>query len=454
VTMEQEAIFGEMISMAQATRRAGGVVVVQVKRIANRGTLPPKQVKIPGMLVDLIVVDPDQTQTFVTNYSPAYAGELRVPLSHIDALPFGPRKVIARRAALELFPEAICNLGSGISTGIASLAAEEGALHQITLTNEQGLIGGAPATGNEAGASRNFQAMIDQPYQFDFYDGGGLDLAFLSFAEVDEACNVNVSRFGDKIIGVGGFINISQNARRLVFVGTFAAPSHPRVEDGRLVIDDDRAQPKFVAQVEQRTFSGPYAAAKGQPVLYVTERCVFELTPDGLELTELAPGLDLERDVLGRMGFAPIVRGEPTIMDARIFGPQIMGLKEDLLAVPLEARFSYDEAQNLFFLNLEGLSVVDAGQMETIHAAIDDYLAAIGRKVYAIVNYDNVYIAPDLMDAYTQAAHRLNERYYAGVTRYTTSSFMRLKLGHALAGRDVAPHIHETLQEATSSLTR
>ena len=203
VTMEQEAIFGEMISMAQATRRAGGVVVVQVKRIAKRGTLPPKQVKIPGMLVDLIVVDPDQTQTFVTQYSPAYAGELRVPLSEIDVLPFGPRKVVARRAALELFPEAICNLGSGISTGIASLAAEEGALHQVVLTNEQGLIGGAPATGNEAGASRNFQAMIDQPYQFDFYDGGGLDLAFLSFAEVDRACNVNVSRFGDRIIGIG-----------------------------------------------------------------------------------------------------------------------------------------------------------------------------------------------------------------------------------------------------------
>ena len=177
ITMEQEAIFGEMLSMAQATRSAGGVVMAQVKRIALRGTLPAKQVKIPGMLVDLVVVVPDQPQTFFTQYSPAYAGELRIPLSEIPALPFDPRKVIARRAAMELYPGAVCNLGSGVSTGVASVAAEEGFLDLVVLTNEQGLIGGAPATGNEPGAARNYSAIVDQPYQFDFYDGGGIDLA-------------------------------------------------------------------------------------------------------------------------------------------------------------------------------------------------------------------------------------------------------------------------------------
>jgi len=194
VTMEQEPIFGEMLSMAQAAKRCGGLVVVQVKRMAERRALPAKAVKIPGILVDLLVVEPGQRQTYETEYSPSYAGELRVPLSDIPALPLDARKVIARRAALELFPGAICNLGSGISTGIANVAAEEGVLDAVCLTNEQGLIGGAPASGGEAGASRNYAAMIDQPYQFDFYDGGGLDLAFLSFAEIDREGNVNVSR--------------------------------------------------------------------------------------------------------------------------------------------------------------------------------------------------------------------------------------------------------------------
>ena len=332
VTMEHEAIFGEMISMAQAARRGGGLVIVQVKRIATRGTLPPKQVKIPGMLVDAIVVEADQGQTFFTAYSAAYSGELKVPLSQIAPLPFGPRKVVARRAALELVPGAICNLGSGISTGIASLAAEEGALHWITLTNEQGLIGGAPATGNEAGASRNFQAMIDQPYQFDFYDGGGLDLAFLSFAEVDVECNVNVSRFGDRIIGPGGFINISQNAKKMIFSGTFTSGGL-KIDwpDGRTRITQEGREQKFVAQVQQLSYSGPFAATRGQETLYVTERAVFRRGESGrLELIETAPGIDIEADILRHMAFAPDVSSTLRTMDERLFRPEPMGLDAEL----------------------------------------------------------------------------------------------------------------------------
>jgi propionate CoA-transferase len=335
VTMEQEAIFGEMLSQAQATRRCGGVVIVQVKRTAKRGTLPAKQVKIPGILVDLVVVEPEQRQTYETYYSPAYAGELMVPLSDIPALALNPRKIIARRAAMELFPGAVCNLGSGISTGIANVAAEENILDEICLTNEQGLIGGAPASGNEAGASRNYSSMVDQPYQFDFYDGGGLDLAFLSFAEADEAGNANVSRFGGRIIGPGGFINISQNAKSVVFSGTFSAgKSDISCVDGRLRIARDGGAGKFVKAVEQITYSGAYGRERGQSVLYVTERAVFRLGGTGVELIEIAPGVDLERDVLARMGFKPKIAPKVASMDARLFRPEPMQLAGDLTKRP------------------------------------------------------------------------------------------------------------------------
>lgn len=328
VTMEHEAVFGEMISMAQAARRSGGIVVVQVKRLALRGTLAPKQVKIPGMLVDLVVVEPEQTQTFFTRHDPAYAGELRVPLSNIAPLPFSVRKVIARRAALELFPGAICNLGSGVSTGIASIAIEEGALDDVVLTNEQGLIGGAPATGNEPGAARNYQAIVDQPYQFDFYDGGGIDLAFLSFAEIDAAGDVNVSRFGDRIIGPGGFINISQNAKTVIFSGTFTAGKLAiDWPDGQTRILNEGLGRKLVNRVQQVTYSGALGRSNGQRTLFVTERAVFRRDEDGrVELIEIAPGIDLERDVLARMDFRPEISPALRPMDARLFSPAPMGL--------------------------------------------------------------------------------------------------------------------------------
>lgn len=333
VTMEEEAVFLEMTSEAQATRRCGGIVIVQVKRMAKSGTLPAKSVKIPGILVDLVVVEPEQRQTYETYYSPSYAGELRIPLSDIPVLPLDARKIIARRAALELFPGAICNLGSGISTGIANVAAEEDILDKICLTNEQGLIGGAPASGQEAGASRNYAALIDQPYQFDFYDGGGLDLAFLSFAEIDEAGNVNVSRFSGRIIGPGGFINISQNAKTVIFSGTFAAgKSEWSWPNGRMQIARDGTGRKLVETVEQITFSGNYARERDQRVLYVTERAVFRLGPSGVELIEIAPGVDLERDVVSKMGFRPKIASALATMDARLFRPETLNLARDLLS--------------------------------------------------------------------------------------------------------------------------
>jgi propionate CoA-transferase len=341
ISMEQEAVFGEMLSMAQAARRCGGVVIVQVARLAKHGTLPPKQVKIPGMLVDLVVVDPEQRQTYRTAYSPAYAGELRVPLSSIPVLHFDSRKVIARRAAMELFPGAVCNLGAGVSTGIANLAAEEGFLPDIVLTNEQGLIGGAPASGVDAGAAINYDAIVDQPYQFDFYDGGGLDLAFLSFAQVDTQGSVNVSRFGEKVIGVGGFQNIAQNAKTIVFSGTFTAGRQEvSWEDGETSIQLDGTLMKFVEKLDQVSYSGTHAQSIGQRALYITERAVFQRGSQGLELIEIAPGVDLQRDVLSKMGFRPAIGSELRVMDQRIFFPQLMGFAADLRARP---RFNLPE---------------------------------------------------------------------------------------------------------------
>jgi propionate CoA-transferase len=263
----------------------------------------------------------------MTYYDPSYSGELRIPVGDIKPLPFGPRKVIVRRAGMELFPGAICNLGAGVSTGLSTIAADEGLLDAVHLTNEQGIIGGAPITGRDSGGGQNFAAMIEQPAQFDFYDGGGLDLAFLSFAEVDAEGNVNVSRFGDRIIGVGGFINISQNAKCVVFGGTLTAGDLDVVwEGGRTVIRREGRHRKFVAKLEQICYSARMGRERGQVALFVTERAVFRVEADGLTLVEIAPGLDPERDVIEHMGFRPRVARDLKPMDARIFDPGRRGL--------------------------------------------------------------------------------------------------------------------------------
>jgi propionate CoA-transferase len=341
ITMEHEAIPGEMLSSAQAARRQGAAVIVQVKRMAERRTLDARRVKIPGILVDYVVVDPQQSQTYATFYNPSYAGELRVPLEAMPRLPFGERKIVARRAAMELRPGAVCNLGAGISTGVSVVAAEEGILEKIVLTNEQGFIGGAPLTGVDSGAAQNYDAVVDQPYQFDFYDGGGLDIAFLSFAEIDPSGSVNVSRFGDKIVGIGGFVNISQNARKVVFSGTFTSGGLKiACEDGALTILNEGRHGKFVREIEQICYNAAFAAEEGRTAIFVTERAVFEGTRDGLRLVELAPGIDLERDVLAHMQFRPKIADDVRTMDRRLFRPEPMGLSTDLEAFGDAARRS------------------------------------------------------------------------------------------------------------------
>jgi propionate CoA-transferase len=317
------------------------------------------------------------------------------------------------------------------------------------LTAEPGVVGGIPAAGLNFGAAVNTQAIIDQPYQFDFYDGGGLDMGFLGLAQADREGNLNVSKFGPRLAGAGGFINISQSAKNVIFVGTFTAGDlRVAVEGGRLVLHNDIGPRKFVREVEHRTFSGSYAIARGQNVLYVTERCVFRLMPDGMELTEVAPGVDIERDILARMDFVPVIRGQPQLMDAAIFGDEPMGLRERMLVVPLSARFAYDDQQNVIFINFERLKVRTRQDVDAIEREVDAHLKPIGHRVYAIVNYDHFELVPEVEEDYAAMVKRLVDRYYDGVSRYTTSGFLRAKLGSALKRRGLAPHVYESPHEA------
>jgi len=326
LTMAKEGLMSGAIHLAQAAKNSGGIVIAQAENIAKAKSLHPKEVKVPGILVDYIVVASSNENHFQTEgiyYNPAFAGNIKIPLGHVVPLPLNERKIIARRAAMELEPDCIINLGVGMPTDVANVAAEEHASDKMVLTTEAGAIGGVPSGLPHFGQSYNAEAMIEMPSQFDFYDGGGIDIAFLGLAQADRAGNVNVTQFGTKIMGCGGFVNVCQNSKKVVFCGSFTAGGlKVKAENSKLIIVQEGKHKKFLNNVEHVSFSGKYAFNVNQSVLYVTERAVFTIGDGKLTLIEIAPGISLEKDVIAQMDFKPRISSQLKTMPESIFKPQ------------------------------------------------------------------------------------------------------------------------------------
>jgi propionate CoA-transferase len=331
--VENEGMLFEILSLAQAAKNSGGIVIAEVANLAKAGSLNPRAIRVPGVLVDHLVLSAPENhwQSAGTMFNPAFSGALRVPLVGMPPMAMNERLIIARRAAMELLPGSNVNLGIGVPGGIAGVVAEEGASDLITLTSESGTIGGVPAGGHDFGLSRDADAYVDMTAQFDWYSGGGVDLAFEGAAQIDAKGNVNVSKFNGMFVGCGGFIDITQHAGKVVYCGTFTAGGLKiAINAGKLAIVQEGKVKKFIATVEQITFSGAYATKLRQPVLFVTERAVFEMQDGQLALIEVAPGIDIERDILAHMDFKPLMTARPRSMPAEIFQPKWGRLHEVL----------------------------------------------------------------------------------------------------------------------------
>lgn len=455
LSMEKEALTLDVLAQAMAAHNNGGIVIAQVERLVADGSIKPKDVKVPGILVDCVVVaDPPEMHrmNYGVIYDPALAGEVRVTVDSLPKMELDERKIIARRAAFELPPNGVINLGVGAPDGVANVANEEKVTPLLVMTTEAGAVGGVLAGGSSFGSSANAHSILDQNQMFDFYHGGGLDLTCLGMAECDSLGNVNTSKFGGKLNGCGGFIDISQNARAVVFAGTFTAGGlEIAIEDGNLRIVKEGRAKKFVKQVEQVTFSGQYAAEKGQPVIYVTERCVFQLTDHGLELIEVAPGIDIERDILPHMAFKPHIH-KPIPMNPALFRDEPMDLLSDLLNLKLKDRVSYDPARNILSVNLEAWSVRKKSDIVDLQKVLVEASKAAGRRVNSLVNQDGCRIAEDLYDEYADMVAYLVKHHYARTARYATSVLTRTKLQDALRRRGLETRVFESAEQARAVL--
>ncbi len=329
LTFEHEGATLGAMEMALSARNSGGIVIAQVKRIAATGTFRPHDVRVPGILVDAIVEAPDQLQTTATAYDPAISGELFRPLHTFRLAEFNVAKVIARRVAMEMRPGWAVNIGFGISANVPRVLIEEGHHGKVTWVIEQGAVGGVPLLDFKFGCASNAEAFVASPHQFIYFQAGGFDCSLLSFLEIDAEGSVNVSRLSatpHRTAGAGGFVDITSRARKIVFSGNFNAGAKMHLEDGRLVIDKEGKIAKIVPKVDQVSFSGKRAQMQGQDITYVTERCVLRLVNSGLMVTEIAPGLDLRRDVLDQAATPLAVAKDLKTMDARLFQPEPMGL--------------------------------------------------------------------------------------------------------------------------------
>ena len=453
ISLEREALSLENLSLAMAARNSGGIVLCQVERIAQKNSIDARSVRIPGFMVDCVIqAEPEfHMQNFDAQYDPSLSGEIRVPLEAMPRLPLDEKKVVLRRAAMELTPHAIVNLGVGMAAGVGNVANEEKIFDRIMLTVDPGIYGGVPLGGYGFGASVNYTASIDHATQFDFIDGGGIDIACLGFAECDASGNVNASRFGNRVSGCGGFINISQNSKRVLFVGTFSSGGlKTSIEGGRLKILQEGRFKKFVDKIGQVTFSGSRAGRERRSVLYITERCVFALREDNLELVEIAPGIDLQCDILDHLPFTPLMNNVIP-MSEQLFIDSPMGLRERISDVGIIRRIEYSSDTNSLFLDFNGMRVNSAEDIEEIIAAVDSVLAPLNKRVDAIVNYDGFWVNPDVSAKYMDAVKYVEARYYQSVSRYTTTGFTRLQLAKGLKERNVSSKIAHDYFEATKS---
>ncbi|MBF0546561.1 MAG: acyl CoA:acetate/3-ketoacid CoA transferase [Candidatus Riflebacteria bacterium] len=427
ISMEKEILTLDALDMATAVHNCGGIVIAQVERLANHGSINSRAVKIPGILVDFVVVAKPENhmQTYATPYNPSYSGEIRVPTTSLIPLELTERKIIARRAAMELRPYNVVNLGIGVPEGVATVANEEKILNSLTLTVEPGIIGGIPVGGLDFGASVNAEAVIGMPDQFNFYDGGGLDLACLGMAQTDMFGNVNSSCFGNRLAGCGGFINISQNAKTTIFVGSMTAGNlEVAIKNGKLEIIREGDTKKFVKKVGQITFSGNYGSLSGQKILYVTERCVFELRNSSLHLIEVAHGIDIKRDIICQMEFEPVI-DNPKFMDFRIFQSRPMGIRSELLRLDIDSRLTFHEPTQTLHVNFRGLEIECEEDILLIREVVEKRCRALGKLVAAHVNYDFFKCADDVLATYCDMVEYIVSTYYTDVSRYSLGSNLK-----------------------------
>jgi len=455
ITTEKEAVSLEILHLAMAARASGGYVICQVERVAEAGSLDSRDVRVPGILVDAVVVaSPEQhQQSWDTVYNPAMSGELRIPMESLETLSLDARTVIARRAAMELAADDIVNVGLGLPELVGRVAGEENIHDLVTFTIDTGVIGGVPMSGFDFGAAVNREALVDHAESFDFIDGGGLNTVFLGVAECDAMGNVNVSRFGDRLAGCGGAINLTQRTDNVVFLTTFSSGGlRVSISNGELEIVTEGRFGKFVERVGQITFGADVAISRGQHITYVTERCVFELGSRGLVLSEVAPGIDIERDILSKLPFTPII-DNPQLMDLSIFLPERMGLRNRMLELHVGDRLTYDLARNTVFMDYSGLHIRTPDDVAELIEAVDDLLAPLGRRVKSVVNYDRFSLDESAVEAYADAVRYVQETYYVegGVTRHTTNAFLRLKLDKELAKRDIHTTVTESVETSESS---
>jgi propionate CoA-transferase len=455
ITMERESLYLDVLNQAMAARSNGGLVICQVERLAAVNSLNPRLVRVPGALVDVVVVaeDPlDHPMSFITQYSPAYSGEIRVPKT-MQALPLDERKIIARRAALNLLPGQVVNLGIGMPEGVAAVAGEENVLDQVSLTTEPGTHGGLGASGHDFGPATNYSGLLEMHQQFDFYNGGGLDVCFLGMAEVTQNGDVNVTRVGKKLTGPGGFIDISQCTQRVNLLGTMTAGGLDiEVTDGKIKIVKEGKIKKFVNKIPEITFSGDMARKTGQIVRYITERCVFSLHKDGLALTEVAPGVDVQRDILNQMEFKPLIPHEPREMNPKIFREELMELSEALLHVNMKTRLFYsDEPKNTLFVDLAAVHVRKREDIDTIVNGIEQFFEAEldGKRANVEINYFGFKIANDIFAEFQGRAAALEAKYYLTVRRHRGRTFTHLKaaqprhrLPDRLSLKDAQQYVH------------